>query len=272
MSGKAILAREKQGDNATFHFTDNLARAIALTGRIIVSWIPHYYDTERIVGIVGPDDTQSTQPINQTKMAQDASGALVAIKENDLTSGEYSVTVEAGPSYATKRQESAESLMAFVQAYPPAAQFAGDLIAKSQDWADADVIAERLQMMLPQNIQQAIQAKEAGQDPQMAQMAQQMQGQQQQMQQMQQQAQAIMEQMQARIQELEQERANKQGENEAKIALEQIKAQSAELKSTVDLLKELIKLQQAQATPIGPEAMAMAPQASQAVNTIEAQA
>ena len=27
---RAILAREKQGDNATFHFSDNLSRAIAL--------------------------------------------------------------------------------------------------------------------------------------------------------------------------------------------------------------------------------------------------
>jgi hypothetical protein len=58
-SGRAILAREKQGDNSTFHFVDNLSRAIALTGRILVELIPHYYDTQRLVTIVGTDDTRS---------------------------------------------------------------------------------------------------------------------------------------------------------------------------------------------------------------------
>jgi hypothetical protein len=57
--------------------------------------------------------------------------------------------VETGPSYSTKRVEAAESMMAFVQAVPAAAQVAGDLIAKAQDWPMADEIAERLKKMLP---------------------------------------------------------------------------------------------------------------------------
>ena len=55
LSGRAIVARERQGDNSTFHFADNLSRAIALTGEIIVTWLPYYYDTQRIVHIVGLD-------------------------------------------------------------------------------------------------------------------------------------------------------------------------------------------------------------------------
>jgi hypothetical protein len=162
-SGRAITAREKQGDTATFNFVDNLSRAIALTGRILVECIPTYYDTERIVHIIGPDDTRKLVAINQA--APDPSNPLQAIKNNDVTVGQYAVTCEAGPSYATKRQETSEALMQLVQAFPPAAQVAGDLIIKSLDVADADVIAERMKLMLPPPIQQAEAAKAEGKTP-----------------------------------------------------------------------------------------------------------
>jgi hypothetical protein len=162
-SGRAITAREKQGDTATFNFVDNLSRAIALVGRIFIEVAPSYYDTERIVHIIGPDDTRKMVTINQTTPSPD--NPLEAIKNNDITVGKYAVTCEAGPSYATKRQETSESLMQLVQAFPPAAQVAGDLIVKSLDVADADVIAERLKLMLPPNIQQAEAAKAEGKTP-----------------------------------------------------------------------------------------------------------
>lgn len=163
VSGRAILAREKQGDNATFHFVDNLSRAIALTGRIIIEVIPKFYDTERIVHIIGPDDTRKMVAINQT--TPNPNNPMQAIRNNDVTVGEYAVTVEAGPSYATKRQETSESLMQFVNAFPPAAQVAGDLIVKSLDIADADIIAERLKLTLPPAVLEADAAKKEGRTP-----------------------------------------------------------------------------------------------------------
>ncbi len=69
------------------------------------------------------------------------------------------------PSYATKRQETSEALMTLVQAFPPVAEVAGDLIVKSLDVADADVIAERMKLMLPPPIQQAEAAKAQGKTP-----------------------------------------------------------------------------------------------------------
>ena len=159
-SGRAIVAREKQGDNATFHYVDNLSRAIGLAGRIIVQWIPVIYDTERIVHIVGPDDVRKMVTINQPTI--DPMNPLKAIKMNDVTEGEYAITVEAGPGYATKRQESAETLTELVRAYPPMMQLAGDLVVRAQDIPDADVIADRLKAALPPQILQAEQAKEQG--------------------------------------------------------------------------------------------------------------
>jgi Phage P22-like portal protein len=152
-SGRAILAREKQGDTATFHFVDNLTRAIALTGRIMVDLIPHYYDTERVVGMIDVEDEAKMVKVNERVPAPfDLAQAIVL---NDLSVGRFAVTVEAGPSYATKRQESADSMMQFIQAYPPAAAIAGDLIAKNMDWPGSEQIANRLKLLLPPPIQQA---------------------------------------------------------------------------------------------------------------------
>lgn len=160
-SGRAIMQREKQGDNATFNFADNLARAIALTGRIIVEVIPDYYDSERIVHTVGIDDTRKAVTINQLAPAI-VGEALTAIRHNDVCTGDYAVTVQTGPSYSTKRQETAQALLALVKEIPQVAQGAPDLVVKSLDIADADALAERLKMLLPPPIQQAIQAKEKG--------------------------------------------------------------------------------------------------------------
>lgn len=180
-SGRAITAREKQGDTATFNFVDNLARGIAMTGRIFQYAFPVYYDTEQMVQVINPDDTRKMVMINQS--TPDPDNPMQAIKNNDITVGKYAVTCEAGPSYATKRQETSEALMSLVQAFPPAAQVAGDLIVKSLDVADADVIAERLKLIMPPQVMQAEQAKKEGKTPPDPQMMQQMQQQQQQLEQ-----------------------------------------------------------------------------------------
>lgn len=182
ISGRAIIAREKQGDTATFNFVHNWHMAIDLTGRIIVECIPTFYDTERIVSTVAADDTKELVTINEAGVEPDEQGALQAIRKNDITKGRYAVTVESGPSFSTKRQEAAELLSQMVTANPALMQVAGDLIMKAQDIPDADVIAERLHLTLPPQILEAEKAKEAekngqpaGPDPQ------QMQGQMQEM-------------------------------------------------------------------------------------------
>lgn len=139
-SGRAIMMRQREGDNATFVYPDNLARAIAQVGRIVVDLIPRIYDTARMVRVLGIDGTEEIVGVNQPSL----SGLI-----NDLTIGKYDITVEAGPSYATKRLEAAETMMQFVQAQPQLAPIIGDLIAKNMDWPGADKIAERLTAMLP---------------------------------------------------------------------------------------------------------------------------
>jgi hypothetical protein len=71
VSGRAILAREKQGDTGTFVYADNLARAIRHAGSIIVDLIPKVYDTTRVVRIVGEDDSEGWARINEPMTGQD---------------------------------------------------------------------------------------------------------------------------------------------------------------------------------------------------------
>lgn len=148
-SGRAILARQREGDTATFAWIDNLSRGIARTGRILIDLIPKIYDAQRTVRILGEDGASELAEINSPDV--DAMGMIQGYL-NDLSVGKYDITVSTGPSYGTRRMEAAESMMQFIQAFPAAAPIAGDLIAKAMDWPGADEIAERLKAMIPPEI------------------------------------------------------------------------------------------------------------------------
>lgn len=166
-SGKAINARQREGDTATYHFIDNVARAISHTGTVLVDLIPSVYTGQRIIRIIGNDGSvqnvkigpRDTTPGADAQTQQGPQEVEPGMKLDgiyDLSTGRYDVTVEVGPSYATQRQEAAEQMTEFIRAYPEAAQFVGDLWAKNLDWPGADEIAQRLKMMLPANLNDGI--------------------------------------------------------------------------------------------------------------------
>ncbi len=147
-SGRAILARQRQGDRGTFAYIDNLSKAIRRIGQILLEIIPKVYDTERVVRMRFEDESGDYVRINQVVL--DTSGN--EIKINDISAGRFDVTIKAGPSYQTQRMEAADSLMQFVQAMPAAGGVIMDLIAKNMDWPGANEIAERLRKVLPPGI------------------------------------------------------------------------------------------------------------------------
>lgn len=159
-SGRAIIARQREGDVSTFHFIDNLARAIRHTGRVIIDLIPHVYTGPRIIRVIGEDGSQAPQAINQEapridpqtgEPERDERGeAIMAI--HDLSAGKYDLVVTTGPSYSTMRAEQADQMMQLIQAYPAAAPLVGDILVKSLDWQGSDEIAERIRKMLPQQV------------------------------------------------------------------------------------------------------------------------
>lgn len=153
-SGKAILARQAEGDNATFHFVDNLQSSIRHVGRVCIDMIPKIYTGPRIQRILGEDDSDQMVPINQAVVkTQDG---YRPIKNNeiptdffDLNVGKYDVVATVGASYATKRIETATTLQAIIQAAPETFKIFGDVMIKNLDIAEADVLAERLKRLNP---------------------------------------------------------------------------------------------------------------------------
>jgi hypothetical protein len=151
-SGRAIMARQREGDNATFHFIDNVARAIRYTGKILIDLIPKVYDTARVVRILGEDGTDDVAHIDPdapraVQKVPDQNGAIKEIYNPSV--GRYDVTVAVGPSYGTKRQEAFQALSEISSRNPQMMQVAGDLIMRAADFPMAEEIAERMKKTLP---------------------------------------------------------------------------------------------------------------------------
>jgi hypothetical protein len=186
-SGKAIMARQREGDVGSFHYIDNLSRAIRHCGRIIVDLIPHVYSVPRIVRTLGPQgeqqevvvapksyhpgpggapskdrlppemqqvaerNAQMAQKAQQEKAEQDEQAAEIK-SVFDVTAGKYDVTVKVGPSFTSQREEAATQMIELIRAYPDAAPILGDLLVQNLDWPGADKVSERLAKLLPPQI------------------------------------------------------------------------------------------------------------------------
>jgi hypothetical protein len=68
---------------------------------------------------------------------------------NDMTVGEYAVTISVGPSYDTLRQEAVDGMIQTAQNWPKLMDIAGDKVIRSMDWPMADEIADRVEKTIP---------------------------------------------------------------------------------------------------------------------------
>ena len=143
VSGIAIMARKQQSGISNYHYYDNLVRSIRQLGKVMVKIIPFYYDTERIIRIIKPNDEQEAVLIN----GMDESGKLI-----DLSQGDYDVVIQTGPGYSTQRQETLEKTMTLIAAYPQAAPLISDLVVNQMDFDGAKQIARRLRAAVPPEI------------------------------------------------------------------------------------------------------------------------
>jgi len=182
-SGKAIVARERQGDTGTYHYVDNLARAVRYVSRQLVDMIPKIYDTQRVARIIGLDGDVDMVKINPAqpeavKKITDENG-IVLEKIYNPTVGVYDVCVTTGPGYMTKRQEALDAMQMLLQSNPDLWTVAGDLFIRNMDWPGAQEMAARFAKIIDPKVL-------AGNDesPEMQQAKQQMEAMGQQMEQM----------------------------------------------------------------------------------------
>jgi hypothetical protein len=146
-SGKAILARQREGDVGTYHYGDNLTRAVRHVARQLVDLIPKIYDTQRIARIIGEDGETKMVKINPeqpepVKQIVDQQGIVIEKIYNPGV-GKYDVVATTGPGYATKRQEALEAMAQLLQGNPQLWQVAGDLFVKNMDWPGAQEMSKR---------------------------------------------------------------------------------------------------------------------------------
>lgn len=163
ISGRAIDARQRQGENATYGFIDGLAIAIRQVGNIILDTAPRIYTSKQIKQILAEDGTEQLIRI-------DPSADVAYAEERDTSEdktwivfnpkvGRFWVDSDVGPSYATKRQEAWNAFVQITTANQELVTVIGDLMFRNADFPGAEEIAERLKRMVPPEV------KEDGIDP-----------------------------------------------------------------------------------------------------------
>ena len=138
-SGRAIMARQREGDVASLTYYDNGNAAILETGDVVNQLIGQIYDGTRIIRIIGEDESVKLQTINDPYDPESP----------NLSVGKYDVALTTGASYTTRRVEAAQAMMEAIQVAPEIMQVAGDLVVKAQDWPGAEELSERLRKMVP---------------------------------------------------------------------------------------------------------------------------
>tara|TARA_R110000744_G_scaffold144157_3_gene256210 strand:+ start:1310 stop:3664 length:2355 start_codon:yes stop_codon:yes gene_type:complete len=182
-SGRAIMARERQGDVSNFHFLDNMSRAISYCGEVLVDIIPSVYSAEESIRILGEDDKAEVAKLTQEAGGSQKKGLNGQPALYNLSVGVYDINVKSGPSFATAREETRETLIEIMRQVPDAAPFVGDVLLDHMDFVGADIVAKRLKHLLPPEIKQAEDAESNSDNPEMAAMQQQLQAKDQEMEQ-----------------------------------------------------------------------------------------
>lgn len=177
ISGTAIQQRQRQGDNATYHFIDNQAKAIRQCGRILIDLIPHIYDTARVTKIMAEDGSESDvhlqpdAPVAHGRVHMTPQGPAAIPDDSDEEHldvrvifnpnvGRYDVEADVGPSFGTRREEAFNAFSQIMASNKEAFPIVGDIWAMNADFPGADELAKRMKRGLPPQYK-------AGPDPQM---------------------------------------------------------------------------------------------------------
>lgn len=159
-SGVAIGQRVEQGQQATFHFVDNLEHSLEHLGRVLLDMIPKVYDNERKMKFKADDDSEQEVTINKPLFKY----GDTELKYNDITKMKFnSVRVVLGPSYASRRQEAVNQMVQLTTALPQVGIAGADIIVRNMDFDGSEELAERLKVSNPviQQMEQMNQPQQA---------------------------------------------------------------------------------------------------------------
>lgn len=154
-SGIAIQRRKQQGEIATFHYPDNLSRALRYEATILIDLMPKVCTEAQIIrmlGIDGKEEKAKLIPDMQQPYMDSNVDEIKGIFNPNV--GKYDVAIVTGPSYQTQREESAAVIQGLIQADPSIMQTHKDLVFGSIDIPNAEAWIERARKTLPPQLQE----------------------------------------------------------------------------------------------------------------------
>lgn len=169
-TGVAIQARANRSDFSTFHFSDNFGRAIVETVIQLIDLVPKIYDTPRTVRILGEDDAQALDMINNSGNnsirnlpgEKDGQELLVDINTengeinpetlepiimNNLNFGKYDA-VPGVKLMSTRRQERIEGMLSLANGSPDVSMMLLPEMVKMLDIPGSQAIIDRVDQFL----------------------------------------------------------------------------------------------------------------------------
>ena len=146
---KYLQRRQGMQDLTHFQYYDNQTYSIMWTGIILLDLAPYYYDTERVLHIIGEDGQTEQVTFNERERGED--GALTGKTNNQWLVGKYDVVMDTGPGYATKREEAAENMVEVMNT--PLGEVivktGPDIVLRNMDFHGADELADRAAVATP---------------------------------------------------------------------------------------------------------------------------
>lgn len=152
-SGVAVDQVIRQQNATNFVYVDNRNRGIKQLGKVILSMIPKLYDSERFIMMQNKDG--KFEPLIVNQLLPD--GTI----KNDLTKGDYKVTLEVGPSFGQQKAYALAEFSKAMAADPAVFKLIGDLWAENLDVQNAGEVARRLKTIVPPDVL----AKADGKEP-----------------------------------------------------------------------------------------------------------
>jgi hypothetical protein len=248
----------------SFHFTEGFDRGIERAGRIVDSWIPVVYDTEKEIGLQRANDTRRVVRINtQEPYVNQSTGKP---EHYPIGDEEHDVTVSTGPSFQSQRQAVSDFLDNLIENLPKlpvpppsAAKLLALAIQMKELGPKGDEMAEIINPTQPDQS-----------------------GQLQNMQAQAQQQSQVLQAMQAELQKLQLERAGKVVDNEYRLQLERMREENAlaiaevntkaqALSERLETFSDMMSQFHTQAHEAGMQAQDQAHQATQAQQAQTAQ-
>jgi hypothetical protein len=231
-----------QSHGGTSNFLDNLARSMRYEGQIENNLLYPIYGARpgRMVRILtGDGENEMMRLGDPQQQAQAQNERAKAAKVGKLTKdAHFNVIVKISKNAENRRMQESSALGELIAAEPQMMGWFGDLYFSARDIPNRKQLAERAKVMLAPPIQQMLQAKEQGKELDPA-------------------AQAEIQQLQQRIQELEQiaGRMNQQiqtnqVEQQAKMEIEAQKLQAELQIKELETKRDLMLAEQAAATDL----------------------